>query len=506
MQKKPIMLIILDGFGYSSTIKYNAIAQAHTPHMDKWLATYPHTLLRASGTAVGLLPGTIGNSEVGHLTIGSGRIIQQPATRLHNAIADKSFFTNKVLTDALAKIHAKQGTLHIMGLLSDAGVHSQEEDLFAFLEAACQHNIAKIVVHPFVDGRDVPPRSAATYLQRLDTKLKELGHGVIGSIHGRFYAMDRDHNWDRTVQSYRALTQPIDEPKEFTTWQEVLDYYYAQNITDEFIPPTQLKPRHIIHDNDGIIFFNFREDRARQLTASFVQKDFDHFSTIPLELSCFVTPISYADNLHTSVLLSPIAIHHTLKDVLVAHHKTIFSIAETEKYAHITYFFNGHKEKKLPGETRILIPSIRAKNYVQYPCMSAVEITQTVLESLATDPADFYLINYANADMVGHSGNLAATIKAIECLDQELKKLYDNIITQLDGTMFITADHGNAEDMYDEKHKQPRTAHTTNPVPFIMITSNIKKGEKHLPLTQLADIAPFILRYMHLPIPPEMTD
>lgn len=500
--KKPHVLIILDGFGYSKEKKHNAIAQANTPNLDAWFAHYPHALLQASGKSVGLPEGFIGNSEVGHLTIGAGRIIKQPVSFIHDAIKDKQFFNNETLLKSLQKIKKNKSALHIMGLLSDAGVHSHTNHLFAFLDAAKQNGITNIFVHPFLDGRDTPPQSAKKYLQQLDEKLKQLGCGNIGSIHGRFYAMDRDQNWDRTEKSHRVLTQRQKEIA--SSWQDVVQKNYAQNITDEFIAPTQLDPNATIKKDDGVIFINFRPDRARQLTKCFVDKNFDQFIRQFLDLSCFVTPVQYDVKLKTNVLYLPEQVRNTLKEILSKHNKQIFSIAETEKYAHVTYFFAGGKEQPFNNETRILIPSITTKTYVEYPCMSAKEITQRVLESLHQDPADFYVINYANADMVGHSGNMHATQKAIECLDAQLQKLYEMIVEKLDGTMYITADHGNAEQMFDEKNNQPRTAHTANPVPFIFINKEIRGSKEKLPLKQLADIAPFILKQMDVPTPPEM--
>ena len=499
---KPTVLVILDGFGYRKEMAYNAIYHAHTPHIDQWLKQYPHTIVQAAGPAVGLPQGYIGNSEVGHSTIGSGRITPEPVTILHNTIDNGTFFSNKILVKNLKKIKEKGTALHIMGLLSDAGVHSHIKHLFAFLDAAQQHGITKIFVHAFLDGRDTPPQSASTYLRKLDEKLKTIPAATIGSIHGRFYAMDRDNNWKRTEESYHALTEK--EEKRFPSGQAVLDEYYPQDITDEFIPPTQLDPESIVQDGDGIIFINFRSDRARQLTASFVEPNFAHFPTKKLALACFITPTTYDESVATDALLKPPVITNTLKDVLVQNGKTIFSIAETEKYAHVTYFFNGGKEEALTTETRVLIPSIPAKNYVAYPHMSAAEITQKILASLQTDPCDFYVINYANADMVAHSGNFDATVQAVECLDDQLEQLYEQVITTMGGTLYVTADHGNAEDMYNKDIEQPRTAHTNNPVRFIMIRENLKGSDEKLPLTQLADIAPFILKNMGLPIPKEM--
>ena len=500
-KKKPIVLVILDGFGYRKERQFNAIAQANTPHLDHWLATYPHTLLHASGTAVGLLDGYIGNSEVGHLTIGAGRIIPQAASIIHEAIEQKTFFNHPLLNQKLSHLKASGKTLHLMGLLSDAGVHSHIEDLFAFLDVAKQQGITNIIVHPFLDGRDTPPQSARNYLQQLDEKLKQLGCGIIGTLHGRFYAMDRDSNWNRVEKSYRVLTEssgavPI-------TWHEVIKLNYDAGITDEFIPPTQLSSSGTIQPGDGIIFFNFRPDRARQLTRCFIEEDFQPFATKKLSLCFFITPTNYNSFPQTDILFPTEPIKNTLKDILAQHSKTMLSVAETEKYAHVTYFFTGGREEILPNEIRIIIPSIPAKNYVDTPAMSAPTITEMIIKSLKKIPKDFYLVNYANADMVGHSGNFDATVKAIECLDEELSKLYAVIVEEMDGTLIITADHGNAELMVDSETGQPHTAHTTSPVPFIYIKKGLSDNYK-LNLTQLADIAPFILGLMELPVPPEM--
>ena len=497
---KPVALVILDGYGYRNQTEYNAIAHARKPCIDALFHTYPHTLLEASGTAVGLLPGTIGNSEVGHLTIGAGRIIPQPATLIHNALCDGSFFTNQLLQATLHSL-PKTKKLHIIGLLSDAGVHSHMDHLFAFIKASHNAGIEHIIIHPFLDGRDVAPQSAALYLNKLQQYLTIHG-GIIGSIHGRFYSMDRDNNWERTEQSYHVLTEP--EPIRFHDWQAVLDYYYAHEITDEFIPPTQLTHDGIITDGDGIIFFNFRPDRARQLTTCFIDPTFGAFERTQLNLAFVITPTDYGLSLHTTVLFKSQPITNTLKEVLSCAGKTIFTIAETEKYAHVTYFFNGGKEQPLPHEDRMLIQSICVKNYVEHPKMSAQKITDAVLKSLKTNPCDFYLINYANADMVGHSGNFQATIKAIECLDKQIKQLFEAIVIKMNGTLYITADHGNAEEKWDYQAHQVRTAHTTNMVPFLVVKQGFEHRHFQLPLRSLADITPFILSNMGLPIPHEM--
>jgi 2,3-bisphosphoglycerate-independent phosphoglycerate mutase len=346
---------------------------------------------------------------------------------IHGSIAVKSFFKNELLVSNLKKIAAQKSALHIMGLLSDAGVHSDIEHLYAFLDAAHQHKVKYVYIHAFLDGRDTPPKSAATYLELLENAIVAFGYGALGSIHGRFYAMDRDNNWDRTQKCYRVLTTPSDEMP--TPWQDVLEQQYAQGLTDEFIIPTQIDPTSTIQAGDGVIFFNIRPDRARQLTSCFVETPFNHFPMTHIPLTSFITPVTYSNTLNTTVLFPSKLIHPTLKEVISDAGKSIFSIAETEKYAHVTYFFGGGAEQPFPHETRVLIPSIKARTYVENPQMSAAKITDAVLASLQNNPCDFYLINYANADMVGHSGNLPATIKAVECVDHELGRLYKDYIT-----------------------------------------------------------------------------
>lgn len=497
---KPVALVILDGFGYSKDAQCNAIVEAHTPTLDTLLSVYPHTLLKASGQSVGLLPGTMGNSEVGHLTIGAGRVVVQPSAMIHNAIQDGSFFTNKLLQDTLHSL-SKTKKLHIMGLLSDSNVHSNIEQLYAFIKAARNAGIKQIIIHPFLDGRDVAPRSAAVYLEQLQAFL-DAHEGIIGSLVGRFYAMDRDKNWERTKQCYEALTEQ--GPICFASWRQAISYCYDQNITDEFVPPIQLSHDGVIVDGDGVIFFNFRADRARQLIRAFIDPEFDEFKRILLNLAFFITPTGcgLVDNVTIFPPKNPIV--NTLKEVLSNAGKSIFTIAETEKYAHVTYFFNGGREGCVSGEDQLLIQSIRAKNYIEHPEMSAQAITDAVLKSLQTNPHDFYLINYANADMVGHSGDFQATVKAIEVLDQQIKQLFDSIVTKMHGTLYITADHGNAEEKWDSFNQQVHTAHTANPVPFIMASYGFENSFLQLPIKTLADIAPFIITNMGLQVPQEM--
>lgn len=479
----PVALVILDGFGYSQEAEHNAIAQASTPFITSLMDQYPTTLLNASGQAVGLPDGYIGNSEVGHLTLGCGMAILQPVTLINDAVETGEFFENKMLIKRLKKLKKVDKTLHIIGLLSDAGVHGHIDHLLAFLFTAHQSGIKKIVIHAILDGRDVPPQSAHDYLSGVEEHLKEYG-AVLGSIQGRFYAMDRNQNNNLTQESFTMMTSPqvVQEKK----WQEVLENYYQKGITDEFIPPTLLKNGMNIQEGDGLIITNFRADRMRQLVGLL-----QSFS-----LSFIVTPVSYGKEYHTDVLFERLVIPQTLSEFLHQHGCSLFFIAETEKYAHITYFFNGGREKKFDNETRVLIPSLLPNQFATHPSMSAPSITQAVRESLQYNAKDFYVINYANADMVGHTGNFKATVKAIECLDQQLKILYQEFVEKRNGTLFITADHGKAESMYDPDAMQPRTAHTINPVPFIIVNKELKNKLYDLPLYELADVAPFIIHSM----------
>lgn len=482
----PLTLIILDGFGFSSKKEFNAVYHAKKPHFDQWLKQYPHTLLDASGTAVGLLPEQIGNSEVGHLTIGAGKTIEQDGTQCMRMIADGSFYKDPTLL-TLLNTAKKIGRLHLLGLLSDAGVHSHITILAALIKAAQEHHIDSVFIHVFLDGRDVSPQSAAYYLEELDTLMQDYKIGTLADIQGRFYAMDRNRNWERIQKSYTCLTEQ--QQLSFNSWQTTLEYYYKEGITDEFIPPTQFSHQGIIQNHDVLLFFNFRPDRMRQLVSAFVQPNFSFFTVKKLSVTVG-TLTAYNEYPDVSVILKPFKVKNTLKEQLQTMGLSMFTIAETEKYAHVTYFFGGGKEEPFANETRVLIPSLPLKNYVEHPRMSAEKITDAVLHSLKNDPKDFYLINYANADMVGHSGNFQATVKAVEWLDYELGKLYKAFIEQHHGTMIITADHGNAEEMIDEKTGRPKTSHTTNQVYFLVI----KKGyTKKLKLKTLADIAPCVI-------------
>lgn len=524
--KEPVMLIILDGFGHTTITPGNAIKHAKMPVWRNFLATYPNTLLNASGSAVGLLEGFIGNSEVGHKTIGAGRIIKSSLKKIHDAIADGSFFNNPILCSHFESLKISGKALHLMGLLSNAGVHSHEDHLYALIKLAKQVGLSRVFIHAFLDGRDVAPISAATYLDRLDTIMgpDNLNLGILATIHGRFYAMDRDKNWERTKISYDVLIQQVwqdNHPKEIN-WRTVLQNSYADNITDEFVYPTVLDPEGTIQVGDGVVFFNFRPDRARQLTECFINPRFDHFPVKNLT-SFFITATRYNTEFspyNNQVLFEEEPVDHTLLDEIESQNNRVFIIAETEKYAHVTYFFRCfmsdmiNKTDPIPtNETRVLVPSLKARNYIEHPEMSAPTITEHLLASLRKNPANFYLVNYANADMVGHAGNFDATVKACECLDMQLEKIYHELVEKLDGTLFITADHGNAEEQLDSAGN-PHTAHTQNPVPFVMIRKNLGLKtrnldhylEKNINIKfGLANIAPTILQSMGLAIPKQMT-
>lgn len=500
--KQPTALVILDGFGYRADTQYNAIAQAHTPTLDYVMAHYPHTLLQASGRAVGLLDDVQGNSEVGHITIGAGRIINQPITILQELIETHELEKLPAIKQNFEKLASDEGTLHIMGLASDAGIHAHIDHMIGFITVAHQYKIKHVKLHCFLDGRDTPPQSAREYLTQIDQVCHKYPNTSIASICGRFYAMDRNKEWTRTQQAYDMLT--VQESPKFATWQTALDYYYQQNITDEFVPPTQLTNNATVQAGDGIVFTNTRPDRALQLTQAFVDPNFDHFTRTKISLSFFITPTHYNKSLATIIFIKKKPVHNTLMEVLCKNNFSTFTIAETEKYAHVTYFLNNGRESTFPRETRVLVPSISAMSYKDTPEMRAQEITDQVLKSLETAPADFYVINYANPDMVGHSGDPVATIKAIEFLDKQINFLYKKIVEELNGTLYITSDHGKAELMYNEKLQQPYTAHTTNPVPFVMVSQAKKDSHEPLPLKELKDIAPFILKNLGASVPAEM--
>lgn len=488
----PVALVILDGFGYRQEQAHNAINPISMPFFHDLLKRYPWTTLKASGTAVGLPEGTIGNSEVGHMTIGLGAPLEQPLTKVNNALQDESFFTNTRLTDALKDLAEHKKALHLMGLFSDTGVHSTIQHLYAYLKAAHTAGVTPIYIHAFLDGRDTDPKSADQFLEVLDAYCKEYPDVILASVQGRYYAMDRDQEWDLTEQTYRLLTQPA---LETSTWQQALNRTYESNMTEEFTPPTALNPDGYIRPGDGVIFFNFRPDRARQLTALFLGiHSLQNTEFVPVRF--FITPVSYGPDYKTTALYDIPERSVSLIDALDSQGYTTFAIAETTKYAHITYFFNGGREVQHQHETRVLVPSYPPATIKEHPCMRAREITDQVISSLTEKPCDFYLINYANADMVGHTGDEQLTQTSLQCLDKELEKLYTTLITNKKGVLLITGDHGNAEDMFDEKRGQPRTAHTTNPVYFVVINPHERGTLEHI--HELKDIAPYVRKIIKL--------
>lgn len=499
---KPIVLVILDGWGYREEKSHNAIASAKTPQWDTWWSKYPHTLLDASGEQVGLPMHQMGNSEVGHMHIGAGRIIPQDFTRINEAITHHLFKRSDVLCNLISEAKNSSKKIHVMGLLSDGGVHSHENHLFEFLTLCHELNFNNVSLHLFLDGRDVPPQSAELSLTKLHEHLIKHPVGKVHSLSGRYYAMDRDKRWERTATVYQLLTEGISS-FHFETPVEALQFYYKKNILDEFFPPTVIGTPSLIEPGDSIFFFNFRADRARQLTQAFVDEHFDGFirNKHP-KFNHFVTMTNYGKKIQTDVVFPQLSLKNTLGEVLSKAGLTQLRVAETEKYAHVTFFLNGGCEKIFEGEERILIPSPHVATYDLMPNMSAEEMTQVLLKAIKSEAYDVIICNFANADMVGHTGNFEACVQAIECLDQCLQQL-GQAIFETKGALLITADHGNAEAMYDEVSKQAHTAHTCEPVPFIYI------GEENYRSTQtrgnLIDIAPTILSLLEIEIPKEMT-
>lgn len=500
-KKRPLVLMILDGWGYREEAQDNAIAQAHTPQWDAWWQTRPHILLDASGSTVGLPDGQMGNSEVGHMHIGAGRVILQDLTLINDAIQTGEFFNNTVLIRAIEDAKHADKTLHVLGLLSNGGVHSHENHLFAFLRLCHQHAFFNVALHLFLDGRDTPPQSALSNLEKLNACLQDHPVATIGSITGRFFAMDRDNRWPRVEPLYRLLTDNISE-HDFNSAEEAIRHYYDHNISDEFIPPTRIGKGRAIQNGDAIFFFNYRADRARQLTQAFINPTFDGFkrSWIP-QLSHFVTMTAYAKTLPTEVAFPAVTPHKTIGEVVAAHGMTQLRIAETEKYAHVTFFLNGGVEQTFPGEQRVLIPSPHVKTYDLQPDMSVPELTDRLVEAIHSQAYDLIICNYANADMLGHTGNLQACIQSIETLDRAMKTTWE-ALEAVDGQLLITADHGNAECMFDHETRQAHTAHTTEPVPLLYIGSGY-----HFKTTtgSLVDIAPTALMLLGITPPVEMT-
>lgn len=503
MAKKPVMLMILDGFGITEKVDGNAVKAAYKPNYDKIIEKYPHTQLGASGLDVGLPKGQMGNSEVGHLNIGAGRIIYQELTRISKEVEEGNFFRNKEINDVMDKAKANNSSLHLLGLLSDGGVHSHIDHLKAFLRLAKEKGLTRVFVHPFLDGRDVAPSSGIDFVAKLEKFMAELGVGKIATVCGRYYAMDRDKRWERVQLAYNAIV--LGKGEENTSAVDAVQKSYHDNKTDEFVLPTVIvedgKPTATISNNDSVIFFNFRPDRAREITRAINDKVFDGFErkTLNLNYLCLTQYDKTIENV--TIAYKPEAYTNTLGEYVSKKGKKQLRIAETEKYAHVTFFFNGGVEAPNPAEDRALIPSPKVATYDLKPEMSAYEVCDEALKRIDSDEYDMIILNFANPDMVGHTGVLDAAKKAIEAVDVCLGKIVDRILEK-DGTVFITADHGNAEIMIDYSNGGPMTAHTTDPVPFIYVSKEAK------PLREggiLADIAPTMLEVMKLEVPSEMT-
>ena len=497
-KKNTVMLIIMDGFGLSEKKEYNAVAQANLKVLPKLMQIYPHSYLEASAEAVGLPHGQIGNSEVGHLNIGAGRIVYQSLTKITKDIETGAFFDKPALIEAM-KNAADGHALHLMGLVSPGGVHSSEKHLYGLLEMAASYGLKAVYIHAFLDGRDVLPRSAGEYLEELDEECRRIGTGEIATISGRYYAMDRDKRWDRVEKAYRAVADGDGETAK--DWQECLDNSYARDVSDEFVVPTVLK-KVPVRDGDSLIFFNFRPDRARQLTEAFVSPSFEGFKRPLLHNLYFATMTTYEDSLPVHVIYGKEHLDSTLGEVLAQAGKKQLRIAETEKYAHVTYFFNGGEEAKNDGEDRILIASPKVATYDLKPEMSAYEVTDAVIKELNKGIYDMVILNFANADMVGHTGDMKAAVKAVETVDTCVGKITD-LLLEHGGQALIIADHGNAEKMADPTSGSAYTAHTTNHVPCILVSQEHK--EAHLHDGILADVAPTLLYMAGMKQPAQMT-
>ena len=505
MSKKPTVLMILDGYGLNDKCEANAVCEGKTPVMDQLMSQCPFVKGNASGMAVGLPEGQMGNSEVGHLNMGAGRIVYQELTRITKEIQDGDFFENKALLAAVRNAKEKDSALHFMGLLSDGGVHSHITHLYGLLELAKREGLQKVYVHCFLDGRDTPPASGKGYIEQLEEKMKELGVGQIGVVSGRYYAMDRDNRWDRVEKAYLALTKG--EGVKGCDAAAAVQKSYDEEVTDEFVLPTVIeedgKPVGTVQDGDSVVFFNFRPDRAREITRAFCDDDFKGFDR---EKKLDITYVCFTDYDETIpnklVAFEKQEIKNTFGEYLAAHHMTQARIAETEKYAHVTFFFNGGVEEPNEGEDRILVKSPKVATYDLKPEMSAYEVCDKLVEAIKSGKYDVIIINFANPDMVGHTGVEAAAIKAIEAVDSCVGRAVE-AIKEVDGQMFICADHGNAEQLVDYETGEPFTAHTTNPVPFILV--NADPSYKLREGGCLADIIPTLIELMGMEQPAEMT-
>jgi 2,3-bisphosphoglycerate-independent phosphoglycerate mutase len=501
----PALLLILDGWGHRDNPAHNAIALAKTPVWDRLMATCPHTLIHTSGMKVGLPDGQMGNSEVGHMNLGAGRVVYQSLTRINKAISDGEFFENPVLQEAISQALTHDGALHIIGLLSDGGIHSHEDHIAALIDMAEQRGCRKIYLHALLDGRDTPPRCAESSLRRFSTHFSEKGTGGIATISGRFFGMDRDKRWDRVEKAFNAICHgqaTYQEPDPVTALQKA----YARGENDEFVVPTVICPADAnplrIADGDAVIFMNFRADRARELSQVFVNANFSDFDRGRLpKLSTFVTLTEYSEALKAPCAFPPDNMNNSFGEYISAKGLPQLRIAETEKYAHVTFFFSGGREKEYPGEARILVPSPQVETYDLKPEMSAYEVTDKLVNAIRKREFAAIICNYANGDMVGHTGVMSAAIKAVEVLDECLGRITDALLA-VDGFCLITADHGNVEQMLDEESGQAMTSHTNGPVPLVYVGN----GQVRLRNDgSLCDVAPSLLSLMNLPQPPEMT-
>ncbi len=503
MEKKPVMLMILDGFGINEKEDGNAVKLANTPNIDKLMKKYQTTKIYTSGLKVGLPDGQMGNSEVGHTNIGAGRIVYQELTKITKSIEDGDFFAIPEFIEAIENCKKYNSKLHILGLVSDGGVHSHIRHLYGLLEMAKRRDFENVYVHCFLDGRDTPPASAENYITQLEEKMREKGIGKIASLSGRYYAMDRDKRWDRVKKCYDALVNG--EGNKATSATIAIENSYQKEVFDEFVEPTVIcngeTPIATIQEHDSVIFFNFRPDRAREITRAIVDKDFNEFETKKMDtyFVCFTNYDETMPNVKIAFKKEPLV--NTFGEVISKHGMTQLRIAETEKYAHVTFFFNGGEEKQYPGEDRILVPSPKVATYDLQPEMSAPEVAEKAVEAINADKYNAIILNFANPDMVGHTGSLPAAIKAVETIDGCVEKIVEAILAH-HGTILITADHGNCEQMIDYKTGEPHTAHTTNPVPLILVTENNKLKIKE---GKLADLAPTMLELLGIEKPEEMT-
>ena len=504
MSKKPTVLMILDGFGLNDKTEGNAVAQANTPVIDKLMKDYPFVKGYASGLAVGLPEGQMGNSEVGHMNMGAGRIVYQELTRITKEIGDGDFFKNEALLDGMQNAKKNGSALHLFGLLSDGGVHSHNTHLYGLLEMAKREGVEKVYVHCFLDGRDTAPTSAKGYVEELQAKMKEIGVGEIASLEGRYYAMDRDNRWDRVEKAYRAVAEGQGEKAEDAL--AALDASYAKDVTDEFVVPTVIekdgKPVATVNDGDSIIFYNFRPDRAREMTRAFCADEFDGFDRGARKNVKFICFTEYDETIpNKEIAFKKVHLTNTFGEYLAKNGKTQARIAETEKYAHVTFFFNGGVEEPNQGEDRILVKSPKVATYDLQPEMSAPEVCDKLCAAIRSDKYDVIIVNFANPDMVGHTGIMEAAIKAVETVDTCVGKAVE-ALKEVGGQAFLCADHGNAEQLIDYETGAPFTAHTTNPVPFILINADPAYTLKEE--GRLADIIPTMIDMMGMEKPAEM--